>query len=144
MSIRSLASRIARPVFVAGLLSVAATAAFAQDGGAPYGGGPVDTVIVTGPRVRVDNVPLNAPPGRMSLSTPVAYTTRDLVDPERAQVLRWRVWRTAHDVCVRLRDIYPVYRMSTAPTCFREAYENAISKIDARIAGARMAYWYGY
>jgi hypothetical protein len=54
------------------------------------------------------------------------------------------VWRAAHDVCDQLRDVYPVYRMSTAPTCFREAYENAIVKIDSRITGARLAYWYGY
>jgi hypothetical protein len=59
-------------------------------------------------------------------------------------VLRWKVWRVAHDVCQSLAEAYPVYRMSTAPTCFREAYNDAIVKIDARITGARLSYWYGY
>ena len=85
-------------------------------------------------------MPLNAPPERVYLSRPISYTTQDLLDPTRSQALRWKVWRTAHEVCDQLRDAYPVYRMSTAPTCFREAYENAITKIDARMAGARLAY----
>jgi UrcA family protein len=139
------ATRFLRPALLAALLSLAGSAAaYAQAGGTPYSGGPDETVTVFAPHFRADSMPLNAPPERMYLSRPISYTTQDLLDPARAQVLRWKVWRTAHDVCDRLRDVYPVYRMSTAPTCFREAYENAIVKIDARITGARLAYWYGY
>lgn len=134
-----------RPVLIAGVLGLSASAAFAQDAyDAPYNGAADETVTVTAPRFHTDTMPLNAPPERAYLSRPISYTKQDLLDPTRSQVLRWKVWRTAHEVCDQLREEYPVYRMSTAPTCFREAYENAITKIDARMAGARLAYWYGY
>jgi UrcA family protein len=69
---------------------------------------------------------------------------RDLVDPRRAKALRWRVWRTAQDVCQSLAEAYPVYTSTSAPPCEREAYNDAMVKIDARITGARLAYQYGY
>ena len=134
-----------RTVLIAGVLGLSASTALGPGaGGTPYIGGPDETVTVIAPHYRADSMPLNAPPERVYLSRPISYTTQDLLDPTRAQVLRWKVWRTAHEVCDRLREEYPVYRMSTAPACFREAYENAIVKIDARITGARLAYWYGY
>jgi UrcA family protein len=145
MSPQIAASHPLIPALVAGLLGFTASVALAQGaGGTPFVGGPNETVTVTAPHYRSDSTPLNGPLERMYLSRPINYTTADLVDPERSQVLRWKVWRTAHDVCDQLRDVYPVYRMSTARDCFRDAYENAIVKIDARISGARLAYWYGY
>ncbi|HTT84439.1 MAG TPA: UrcA family protein [Rhizomicrobium sp.] len=110
----------------------------------PYSAGPNETVTVIAPRFRADSTPLNGPLERVSLSKPIHYTMRDLVDPTRAQVLRWKVWRAAHDVCDRLGEVYPVYPMTTARDCFHDAYNDAIVKIDARITGARLAYWYGY
>ncbi|HEX4159982.1 MAG TPA: UrcA family protein [Rhizomicrobium sp.] len=145
MSVRFTASHILRPALIASLFGLAIPAALAQGaGGTPYVGGPNETVTVIAPHFRADSTPLNGPLERMYLSKPIRYTTRDLLDPARAQVLRWKVWRAAHDVCDQLRETYPVYRMSTAPTCFREAYNDAIVKIDSRITGARLAYWYGY
>ena len=138
----------ASPVLRSALMAVAlsfSSAAFAQGaGGTPYSGGPNETVTVIGPHFRADSTPLNGPLERVSLSRAIHYTTADLLDPERARALRWKVWSTAHEVCDQLREAYPVYRSSTSPTCFREAYNDALVKIDARITGARLAYWYGY
>lgn len=138
-----------RPALVAGLLGLAISTAAAQPydsniNQGPYSGGPNETVTVIAPHFKAGTTPLNGPLERMSLSMPVHYTMRDLVDPARAQVLRWKVWRTAQNVCNRLADAYPVYPMSTARTCFRDAYNDAMVKIDARITGARLAAWYGY
>jgi UrcA family protein len=142
-------ARLLSPFLAAGLLGLAVTSAPAQGydpygNNTPYSSAPNETVTVIGPHFRADSTPLNGPLERVSLSKPVHYTTRDLVDPRRAQELRWRVGRAAHEVCQSLAESYPVYPMSTAPTCFREAYNDAIVKIDARITGARLAYWYGY
>ncbi|HEX4080154.1 MAG TPA: UrcA family protein [Rhizomicrobium sp.] len=109
----------------------------------PYSSGPNESVTVTVPRFRAQTTPLNGPMEEVSLSMPVHYTFRDLVDPVKSQVLRWRVWNAARDVCHRLAVAYPVYTLNSAPSCFHEAYGNAMSKIDARMAGARLAYWYG-
>ncbi len=136
-----------RPALVAGLFGLAVSSAAAQGpdvNETPYSGGPNETVTVIAPHFKTDSTPLNGPLERMSLSKPIRYTTDDLVDPERAQVLRWKVWRAAHEVCDRLADAYPVYTMPTERSCFRDAYNDAMVKIDARITGARLSYWYGY
>lgn len=133
-------------VFAAGLFGLAVSSASAQGYSyqAPYSSGPSESMTVIAPRFKADSTPLNGPSERLSLSKTIRYTTGDLVDPTRAQVLRWNVWRSAHEVCDRLAEAYPVYTMTSARSCFYDAYYDAISKIDARIAGARLAYWYGY
>jgi UrcA family protein len=113
----------------------------------PYGatsGGPNETVTVIAPRFRTETSPLNGPVEPVSLSIPVSYTFHDLVDPVQSQVLRWKVWEAANDVCERLGEAYPGYTMSTARPCAREAFHDAMAKVDAREYGARLAYWYGY
>ncbi|MGH6877908.1 MAG: UrcA family protein [Rhizomicrobium sp.] len=137
-----------RLALLAGGLVLAASSASAQGydpsvSQTPYSSGPTETVTVIAPRFHADSTPLNGPLEKVSLSEPVHYTTRDLLNPRRARALRWRVWRTAHQVCERLADAYPVYTLTSAEPCFREAYQNAIVKIDARITGAQLAYWYG-
>jgi|ERR1700679_419321 UrcA family protein len=142
-------ARVLHSVLIAGLFGLVASSASAQGydsqgNDTSYNSAPDETVTVIAPRLKADRTLLNAPPERVSLSRPIHYTTQDLLDPVRAQTLRWNVWRTAHDVCQQLDGAYPVYRMPMSPTCFRDAYNNAIVKINARIAGARLAYWYGY
>lgn len=110
----------------------------------PYSGGPNETVTVIAPRFHADSTPLNGPLEKVSLSLPVHYRTSDLLTARGARALRRRVWRTAAEVCGRLADAYPVYTLTTAPPCFREAYTTAMAQLDARITGARLAYWYGY
>jgi UrcA family protein len=110
----------------------------------PYSAGPNETVTVIAPRFHADSTPLNGPLEKVSLSESVHYRTRDLLTPWGARALRRRVWNKAAEVCGRLADAYPVYTMTSAPPCFREAYTTAMAKIDARITGARLAYYYGY
>lgn len=140
------ALRIAPALLAAGVAAFAASPADAQPYSvpAPFSAGPNETVTVIAPHFRTETSPLNGPIEPVSLSIPVRYTFRDLVDPARTRLLRWKVWQTANDVCERLAEAYPVYTMTTAQPCIREAYDSAIVKIDARIAGARLAYWYGY
>jgi UrcA family protein len=108
-----------------------------------YQNGP-ETVIVTAPRYQAETTPLNAPPESVWLSEPVNYTVADLVNPERTQELRWKVWNAAKEVCERLAAAYPVYPMTSARRCFPAAYHDAMARLDGQIAGARLAYWNGY
>jgi len=134
-------------ILATGALGLATASGAAQDYDARpsrYGARSDETVTVVAPRFRADSTPLNGPQETVSLSEPVHYTFQDLVDPLKAQVLRWRIWRKSHEVCEKLADAYPVYPLTTAPSCYRQAYNDAMAKIDARITGARLAYWYGY
>jgi UrcA family protein len=134
-----------RIALAAGALGYTAVSAAAQgyDGRPyPYAADSDETVTVVAPRFRADSTPLNGPPEKVSLSESVSYTVQDLVDPAKAELLRWRVWRKAHEICEKLADAYPVYPLTTAPPCYRQAYNDAMAKIEARIAGARLAYWY--
>lgn len=128
--------------------ALGAAPAFAQpygpDMSSPYSAGPNETVTVIAPRFRAESTPLNGPMEKVSLSEPVAYTFHDLVTRRGAHALRQRVWRTALDVCGRLADAYPVYTLTSAPPCVRTAYTDAMAKVNARITGARLAYYYGY
>ncbi|HEY3637757.1 MAG TPA: UrcA family protein [Rhizomicrobium sp.] len=121
-----------------GLCGLAATSAYAQD----YG--PNESLTVTVPRFHEERTPLNGTVQKVSLSQHVHYTVRDLTNPARSERLRWRVWQTAQDVCGKLAEAYPFYTMTTAHSCERDAYSDAMAKIDARIAGARIAYGYSY
>ena len=126
---------------VAGVF-VGSVSALAQ--GAPYGGGPTESVIVVAPRLRADTTPLNAPPGRAYLSVPVRYDDLDLLTLDGADAFRWRVWQTANDLCNRLADAYPVVELSTAKTCVQSAYEDGMVKAYRVINDTRISYRYGY
>ena len=140
------AFRAAPAVMAIGL--VVASPALAQpygySGQSPYSAGPNETVIVIAPRFRTETSPLNGPVEPVSLSIPVHYTFHDLVDPVSSQVLRWKVWSAARDACERLAEAYPGPTMTTAKPCVREAFRDAMARVEPRIAGARFAYWYGY
>jgi UrcA family protein len=113
-------------------------------GQSPYSAGPNETVTVIAPRFRTETSPLNGPVEPVSLSVPVHYTFHDLVDPVSSQVLRWKIWSAATDVCERLAEAYPGPTMTMAKPCAREAFRDAMARVEPRIAGARIAYWYGY
>ncbi|HLY05274.1 MAG TPA: UrcA family protein [Rhizomicrobium sp.] len=109
-----------------------------------YSGAPNESVIVEAPRLRAETTPLNGPPGRAWLSMNVRYDDLNLLTRSGARALRWRVWRTANQVCDRLADAYPVYQLSTAEPCVREAYENAMVQAYGAISNARVSYRLGY
>jgi UrcA family protein len=137
----------AAPAVLAIALAAASPAVaqpYDSSGQSPYSGGPNETVTVIAPRFHTETSPLNGPVEPVSLSIPVHYTFHDLIDPVSSQVLRWKVWQTAQDACERLAEAYPGYTMTTAKPCVREAFHDAMAKLEPRIAGARLAYWYGY
>jgi len=125
---------------VAVSLGLGTAAATAQ----AYSNGPTESVIVAAPRLHVDSAPLNGPLERASLSIPVRYDDLNLLTRRGARELRGRVWRTAHEVCDRLADAYPVYEMTTEKPCVRTAYENAMVQAYGAISTARVSYRYGY
>lgn len=113
--------------------------------GAPnaYGNGPSESVIVVAPRLRAETTPLNAPPGRASLSMDVRYDDLNLLTRSGARALRWRVWQAANEVCDRLADAYPYREMSTAQPCVRGAYENGMVRAYGVISNMRVSYRMG-
>jgi UrcA family protein len=135
---------VTKSALFAALLAGAAVLATAPAAAQAYSGGPNESVTVIAPHFRAQTAPLNAPLEKLSYSLPVHYTFRDLVVPARTRALRGRVWQTAQEVCGRLVEAYPVYTSTSAEPCFREAYNDAMAKIDARAAGARIAYHHGY
>lgn len=107
---------------------------------APYGNGPTESVIVVAPRLKADTTPLNGPLEKASLSMTVRYDDLNLLTRRGARTLRARVWRTANEVCDRLAEAYPVYQLSTARPCVRDAYENAMVQAYGAIGATRVNY----
>jgi len=128
--------------FLAVALGIGVATASAQ--GTPYSNGPTESVEVIGPRFHADTTRLNAPLERVSLSSSVRYDDLDIATRGGAHALRWRIWNRAHEVCDRLSEVYPVYEMTTAKSCVKTAYEDAMVKAYRAIADARLSYWYGY
>ena len=129
-------------VLKSGLLIAAASAFLTGFASAqPYDNGPTESVIVVAPRLNVDTAPLNGPMERASLSMSVRYDDLNLLTRSGARELRWRVWRTANEVCDRLADAYPVYQLSTDRPCIRTAYENAMVQAYGAIGNERVNYW---
>ena len=120
----------------------AAGSASAQQ--SPYGNGPTESVIVVAPRLHADRPRLNGPLEKASLSMDVRYDDLNLLTHSGARMLRARVWQTANEVCDRLAEAYPVYELSTATPCVREAYENAMVKAYGAINRERVNYWQPY
>ena len=145
MSDRTLAFRalpLALGISLGGLMTTS-TLAQGPDPYAGYNAGPNESLTVTVPRFHEERTPLNGTAQRVSLSVPVNYTTRDLLTRARSERLRWRIWQTAQQVCENLAEAYPFYPMTTARSphsCARDAYDDAMVKIDARITGAPIAY----
>lgn len=123
-------------------LLIAATSAFLAGSALaqPYDG-PTESVIVVAPRLSVDTTRLNGPMERASLSMQVRYDDLNLLTRSGAHELRWRIWRTANEVCDRLADAYPVYQLSTDRPCVRTAYENAMVRAYGAIGNERVNYW---
>ena len=137
------------PFFVNSALCVAVLGGSCATGSAlaqtsPYSGGPTESVVVAAPRLRADTSPLNGPLEKASISMSVRYDDLNLLTYRGARALRWRVWRTALEVCEPLADAYPVYEMTTEKPCVRTAYENAMVRAYGAIGDARASYSLGY
>jgi UrcA family protein len=126
---------------VAGTLA-ASGSALAQS--SPYSNGPPESVTVEAPRLHADTRRLNGPLERASLSMAVRYDDLNLLTNRGARILRWRIWRTANEVCDRLADVYPVHQLATDKPCARTAYDDAMVKAYGAISDLRVSYRYGY
>jgi UrcA family protein len=126
---------------VAGTLA-ASGSALAQS--SPYSNGPPESVTVEAPRLHADTGRLNGPLERASLSMAVRYDDLNLLTNRGARILRWRIWRTANEVCDRLADVYPVHQLATDKPCARTAYDDAMVKAYGAISDLRVSYRYGY
>jgi UrcA family protein len=124
-------------------ISLGFVAAASAQGG-PYSYGPTESVIVVTPRMHADTTPLNGPLEKASLSQTVRYDDLNLLTRRGTSALRWRVWRTAQEVCDRLAEAYPVHQMTTEKPCERTAYENAMVQANGAISKARVSYRLGY
>jgi UrcA family protein len=129
--------------FVAVSLGLGIAEASAQ--AAPYSNGPTESVEVIAPRFRADTTPLNGPMEKVSYSERVRYDDLNLLTRRGVHELRWRIWDTAQNVCVRLAEAYPVYVSTTEKSCARRAYEDAMVRAYGAISDKRIsaAYWYG-
>ena len=112
----------------------------------PYSNGPTESVEVIAQRFHADSAPLNGPMEKISYSERVRYDDLNLLTRRGVHELRWRIWDTAQNVCVRLAEAFPVYVSTTEKSCVRRAYEDAMVKAYGAISDKRTsaAYWYGY
>lgn len=108
-----------------------------------------EEVIVTAPPLNTETTRLNGPLEKVSLSTAVPYGDLDLATRHGARVLRARVRDAAYQTCAQLAQAYPVYQMTSAPTCIRTALGSGMPKAQEAIDTARIgrrynASYYGY
>ncbi len=121
-------------------LMLAASSARAQDYGRfdepAYQNGLNEEVEVIAPPYREERTPLNAPPGRVSLSHVVRYDDLDLRTREGAHELRARIRETARDICEQLDAEGPI-PLAGSPPCYRTAVEPALNRAETAISEAR-------
>jgi len=120
-------------------LALSASPVAAQDYGSDdqgYNSGPNEQIEVIAPRYREDRTPLNAPPGKLSLSVAVHFRDLDLRTRSGAHELRARVRDAARDVCEQLHDEYPV-KQAPGTNCYKDAVEQAMARADSAIRDAR-------
>ena len=130
-------------------LAFASSSAHAQNYGPPpgyqggqYHGAPNEDAYVTAPRFRAEQTPLNAPPGKVSLSTAIRYDDIDLRTRQGAHELRLRVRDAARDMCARLYDAYP-FQQATGTSCYKTALQDALLHANEAIGDARRDWrWY--
>ncbi len=108
-----------------------------------------EEVIVTAPPLNAESTRLNGPLEKVSLSTEVPYGDLDLTRRHDARILRARVRDAAYQTCAQLAQAYPVYQMTSAPSCVRAALSSGMPKAEEAIDSARIgerynAAYYGY
>jgi UrcA family protein len=93
-------------------------------------------VIVTAPRIRVEQGAMLQPPSKYRLSRAVAYDDLDLRTGEGAAELKARVRQTAGEICEELASLDRPSSYDDA-VCYREAVANAIPRANTAIEHAR-------
>jgi len=95
-----------------------------------------EEVIVTAPDIRMERNPVFGLPGKVTLSRRVAFNDLDLRDRSDARILRQRVRESAREICDTLADAQPL-RQQPGTSCYRDALNDAMPRVDAAIREAR-------
>ncbi|MBS0273537.1 MAG: UrcA family protein [Proteobacteria bacterium] len=119
--------------FAAGL---AALPAAAQDYGYGAPGASPQDVIVQAPRMRhytPQRSTIGAPIVDVGLSAPVRYDDLDLTTDWGVRKLHTRIFVAARRLCQRLDNRYPITVSDGAPSCYRQAVDDAMMQADAAV-----------
>lgn len=92
-------------------------------------------IVVTAPRLTVQETVQPFRRGRVSMSYAVSYADLDLADPEERTELEERVRETAAEICELLTERYSDGR-SGLTSCTREALRDAMEQVRVAIAAA--------
>jgi UrcA family protein len=117
---------------------VAVLPAAAQDDGR-YNGAPgayssTEDVIVQAPRYRhPQRSTIGAPIEDVWLSAPVRFDDLDLTTDWGVRKLHTRIFVAARKLCQRLDNRYPVTVSDGAPSCYRQAVNDAMAQADAAV-----------
>ena len=132
---------ILRTALLAGIFGVCMSAlpAAAQDynrydaPGAYANSGPED-VIVQAPRYRhQQRSTIGAPIEDVWLSAPVRFDDLDLTTDWGVRKLHTRIFVAARKLCQRLDNHYPITVSDGAPSCYRQAVNDAMAQADAAV-----------
>jgi UrcA family protein len=127
-----------KTALLAGAFAVGvALPAAAQDyGSAPdaYSNSSPDEVIIQAPRThhyRPQRSTIGAPIEDVGLSAPVRFDDLDLTTDWGVHKLHNRIFIAARTLCQRLDNRYPVTVSDGAPSCYRQAVDDAMAQADA-------------
>lgn len=96
-----------------------------------------ESITVNAPRYHSsDNMRLNGPLERVSLSGVVHYDDLNLRTRRGAYALRMRVRDEAQEVCARIAEAYPV-REAPGTSCYKDALNDGLVRANAAIRDAR-------
>jgi UrcA family protein len=117
---------------------MAAIPAAAQDYGygAPGAYSNPEDVIVQAPRMRhytPQRSTIGAPIEDVGISAPVRYGDLDLTTDWGVRKLHTRIFVAARKLCQRLDNRYPITVSDGAPSCYRQAVNDAMAQADAAV-----------
>jgi UrcA family protein len=130
-----------KAVLLAGTFAAASLAAFpaaAQDYGryndAPGAYSSTEEVIIQAPRYRgPQRSTIGAPIEDVALSAPVRFDDLDLTTDWGVRKLHTRIFVAARRLCERLDNRYPITVSDGAPSCYRQAVDDAMAQADAAV-----------
>ena len=100
---------------------------------------PMETVVVTAPRIVQQTIvmgrsPTGAPIEETTISRVVKFADLDLTKPQDQDTLRTRVRDTSRDLCAELDKLYPFGAKD--PDCVKKSADRAMVQVDQAIAEA--------
>lgn len=116
---------------------IAALPAAAQDDGgydAPGAYSSTEEVIIQAPRYRgPQRSTIGAPIEDVGISAPVRFDDLDLTTDWGVHALHTRIFVAARTLCQRLDNRYPITVSDGAPSCYRQAVNDAMAQADAAV-----------